>query len=42
MKDKYKDNFFIKSLEEVHNKQLDKTVYQLMYNVFDDEDVSEL
>lgn len=42
LKEKYGNNFFIRSLEEYKNKQLDKNSYQLMYDVFDDEDVAEL
>lgn len=41
LQEKYKDNFFIRSLEEYYNRQLDKNSYQLMYDVFDDEDVAE-
>lgn len=37
----YPNNFFLKSLVEEHNKYLDKNVYILNYDVFNDSDVAE-
>lgn len=41
LKTLYPNNFFIQSLTEEFNKQLNKNVYVLNYDVFDDTDVAE-